>query len=73
MANLLGDCWANGEPDWAAALAVPGVSLMLYGKSDPRPGRKMGHLTALAPTVEEAIANATKARGLARRDAESGR
>jgi 5-(carboxyamino)imidazole ribonucleotide synthase len=68
MANLLGDCWANGEPDWAAALAVPGVSLMLYGKSDPRPGRKMGHLTALAPTVEEAIANATKARGLACRD-----
>ena len=68
MANLLGDCWANGEPDWAAALAVPGVSLMLYGKSDPRPGRKMGHLTALAPTVAEAIANATKARGLACRD-----
>ncbi|MEI7781918.1 MAG: ATP-grasp domain-containing protein, partial [Planctomycetota bacterium] len=65
MANLLGDCWANGEPDWPAALAVPGVSLMLYGKSDPRPGRKMGHLTALAPTVAEAIANVTKARGLA--------
>jgi len=65
MANLLGDCWAGGEPDWPAALAVPGVSLMLYGKSDPRPGRKMGHLTALAPTVEEAIANVTRARALA--------
>jgi len=48
MANLLGDCWARGEPDWDAALAVEGVSLHLYGKSDPRPGRKMGHLTALA-------------------------
>jgi len=65
MANLLGDCWAAGEPDWPAALAVPGVSLMLYGKSDPRPGRKMGHLTALAPTVEEALANVTRARALA--------
>jgi 5-(carboxyamino)imidazole ribonucleotide synthase len=65
MANLLGDCWKNGEPDWAAALAVPGVSLMLYGKGEPRPGRKMGHLTALAGSVDEAIANVTRARSLA--------
>jgi 5-(carboxyamino)imidazole ribonucleotide synthase len=65
MANLLGDCWKNGEPDWAAALAVPGVSLMLYGKGEPRPGRKMGHLTALADSVDEAIANVTRARTLA--------
>ena len=65
MANLLGDCWKNGEPDWAAALAVPGVSLMLYGKGGPRPGRKMGHLTALAGSVDEAIANVTRARSLA--------
>lgn len=65
MANLLGDCWAKGEPDWQAALTVPGVSLLLYGKSDPRPGRKMGHLTALAPTVDEAIANVIRARSLA--------
>jgi len=65
MANLLGDCWAHGEPDWAAALAVPGVSLLLYGKSEPRPGRKMGHLTALADSVDEAIANVTRARSLA--------
>ena len=65
MANLLGDCWANGEPDWDAALAVPGVSLLLYGKSEPRPGRKMGHLTALADSVDEAIANVTRARSLA--------
>ncbi len=62
MANLLGDCWQRGEPDWAAALGVPGVSLHLYGKSDPRPGRKMGHLTAIAATVDEAIANVTVAR-----------
>ncbi len=65
MANLLGDCWANGEPDWAAALSVPGVSLVLYGKSEPRPGRKMGHLTALADSVEEAVANVSRARSLA--------
>jgi 5-(carboxyamino)imidazole ribonucleotide synthase len=67
MANLLGDCWNNGEPDWAAALAVPGVSLVLYGKSEPRPGRKMGHFTALAGSVEEAVANVTRARSQASR------
>ena len=72
MANLLGDCWANGEPDWAAALSVPGVSLLLYGKGEPRPGRKMGHLTALADSVDEAIANVTRARSLARRSRENG-
>ena len=47
MANLLGDLWLAGPPDWAAACALPGVKLHLYGKSEARPGRKMGHLTAL--------------------------
>ena len=42
--------WEHGEPNWAAALAIPDVKLHLYGKATPRPGRKMGHLTALAPT-----------------------
>ena len=55
MSNLLGDVWRDGEPDWSAALRFPGVKLHLYGKTDPRPGRKMGHLTALADTPEEAI------------------
>ena len=55
MANLLGDVWENGTPNWPAALAVPGVSLHLYGKAEPRPGRKMGHLTALAETPEAAL------------------
>jgi 5-(carboxyamino)imidazole ribonucleotide synthase len=54
MANLLGDLWQQGEPDWAAACAVPGVALHLYGKREARPGRKMGHLTALAGTPEAA-------------------
>jgi 5-(carboxyamino)imidazole ribonucleotide synthase len=50
MANLLGDLWQHGEPRWPAALAVPDVKLHLYGKREARPGRKMGHLTALAET-----------------------
>jgi len=54
MANLLGDLWEAGTPSWAAALTMPGVNLHLYGKEDARPGRKMGHLTALADTPEEA-------------------
>jgi 5-(carboxyamino)imidazole ribonucleotide synthase len=62
MANLLGDLWSNGEPDWAAALAVPNVKLHLYGKREPRPGRKMGHLTALGPDVAAALASVTAAR-----------
>jgi len=54
--NLLGEVWQRGRvPDFAAALAVNGVTLRLYGKGDPRPGRKMGHLTASAETPELAI------------------
>jgi 5-(carboxyamino)imidazole ribonucleotide synthase len=62
MVNLLGDVWTNGEPDWSAALALPNVTLHLYGKADPRPGRKMGHLTALGDTPEEAARRAIEAR-----------
>ena len=51
MANLLGDLWADGEPDWAAACRQPDVKLHLYGKVTPKPGRKMGHLTAMGRTV----------------------
>ena len=54
LANLLGDLWAAGTPRWESACAMPGVALHLYGKKEPRPGRKMGHLTALAATPEEA-------------------
>jgi 5-(carboxyamino)imidazole ribonucleotide synthase len=62
MANLLGDLWANGEPDWAAAAALPAVKIHLYGKAGPRPGRKMGHLTALADDTDSAIAMVREAR-----------
>ena len=62
MANLLGDLWRGGEPDWGAALAAHGVALHLYGKRAARAGRKMGHLTALAPTTEEALRAVLSAR-----------
>ena len=62
MANLLGDVWQNGEPNWAAALAVPNTKLHLYGKVDPRRGRKMGHLTATGETAEEAVRLVKEAR-----------
>lgn len=62
MANLLGDLWDHGEPDWRAACALPEVKLHLYGKLEARPGRKMGHLTALAHSGAEAARIAAAAR-----------
>ena len=55
IVNLLGEVWLNREPDFAAALAVPGVRLHLYEKHAPRAGRKMGHLSATGSTAEEAL------------------
>jgi 5-(carboxyamino)imidazole ribonucleotide synthase len=54
MANLLGDLWKDRDPNWLAACRFPNVKLHLYGKATPRPGRKMGHLTALADDPREA-------------------
>lgn len=62
MANLLGDLWTKGEPDWKKALAFSTVKLHLYGKLDARPGRKMGHLTALGDTPEDARQRVIEAR-----------
>jgi 5-(carboxyamino)imidazole ribonucleotide synthase len=66
MLNILGDIWfdADGaarEPDWASVLAIPGVRLHLYGKEEARRGRKMGHLTVVAPTLDQAMARAQDA------------
>jgi 5-(carboxyamino)imidazole ribonucleotide synthase len=63
MSNLLGDLWDH-DPDWSAPLALPGVSLHLYGKTEARPGRKMGHMTALADTTQRAsdLINAARAK-----------
>ena len=58
MLNILGDVWFDGdtvrEPAWDRVLALPGANLHLYGKNDPRRGRKMGHVTFVAPTLQEA-------------------
>ena len=62
MANLLGDLWIKREPRWSRALLDPAVKLHLYGKTEARPGRKMGHLTALGSTPQEARRKALKAR-----------
>jgi 5-(carboxyamino)imidazole ribonucleotide synthase len=60
MLNILGDLWFDGaseqarEPAWDRVLALPGACLHLYGKDDPRRGRKMGHLTLIGATLEQA-------------------
>jgi 5-(carboxyamino)imidazole ribonucleotide synthase len=70
MLNLLGDLWlrdgakAAAEPDWPAVLALPGAHLHLYGKTEARAGRKMGHLTFTGPDIAKVRANALKACGL---------
>ncbi|MDB2499461.1 5-(carboxyamino)imidazole ribonucleotide synthase [bacterium] len=64
MWNLLGDLWEDPHtaPDWNPILATPGASLHLYGKSEARPGRKMGHATFLADTTEEAMSRTNACR-----------
>ncbi len=62
MVNLLGDVWSDGEPRWEEACRLPEVKLHLYGKREPRPGRKMGHLTALADSSTAAVELALTAR-----------
>jgi 5-(carboxyamino)imidazole ribonucleotide synthase len=70
MLNILGDLWFDGdaaaprEPAWDKLLALPGANLHLYGKSDPRRGRKMGHVTFVAPTLEAAQASLEQACGI---------
>ena len=64
MLNVLGDVWFDGErrrePDWGAVLAVPGAKLHLYGKSEARRGRKMGHVTCIGISRDEALARAVQ-------------
>jgi len=63
MVNLLGDLWFDDrdaktprEPDWSRVLRHPQAKLHLYGKAEPRRARKMGHVTCLGPTLDEALA-----------------
>jgi 5-(carboxyamino)imidazole ribonucleotide synthase len=65
MVNLLGDLWFAGkngttphEPDWSRVLRHPQAKLHLYGKAEPRRGRKMGHATCLGTTLADALASA---------------
>ena len=62
MANVLGDIWEKGEPNWSEALKSPNVKLHLYGKAEARPRRKMGHLTATGERADEAVKNVCRAR-----------
>ncbi len=62
IVNLLGEVWLDGEPDFAAALKVPGIRLHLYEKHTPRAGRKMGHLSAVGATAEEALSRVLEAK-----------
>jgi 5-(carboxyamino)imidazole ribonucleotide synthase len=64
IVNLLGDVWldANGEPNFPAALEVPGVRLHLYEKLSARAGRKMGHLSSVGKTAEEALERVLEAK-----------
>lgn len=67
IANLMGELWADGEPDWAAVLAIPEVKLHLYGKAEARPGRKMGHLMAMGGTPKIALDRVLEARAALQR------
>ena len=62
IANLLGDVWAEGEPHFDRALEVDSVRLHLYEKHTARPGRKMGHLSAIGDTPEEAVTRVLEAK-----------
>jgi 5-(carboxyamino)imidazole ribonucleotide synthase len=60
MMNLLGDLWKNGEPDWKNVLRDPRAKLHLYGKTHPRPKRKMGHVNVLSEHIDDALARAQR-------------
>jgi 5-(carboxyamino)imidazole ribonucleotide synthase len=64
MLNVLGDVWFDDggarEPPWHEVLAVPGAKLHLYGKSEARVGRKMGHVTCVAATLDHALVRASE-------------
>lgn len=62
MANLLGNLWAGDSPNWVAALGPGDAKVHIYGKSEPRGDRKMGHVTCLGRTADEALTHAIQAR-----------
>ena len=64
MVNILGDVWQAGEPAWDQVFAVPALKMHLYGKHEPRAGRKMGHFTVLAQDRDTALSQALAARSI---------
>ncbi len=62
MLNLLGDRWAHGEPNFALAASDSAAHLHLYGKSEAKPGRKMGHLTVVGNEMSQVLAHARQLR-----------
>ena len=64
MINLLGDLWQNGEPDWVQVLSDPKAKLHLYGKHEARVGRKMGHITITAETIEALTTSITRIKNI---------
>ncbi|MEY4174223.1 MAG: hypothetical protein RI900_1388, partial [Actinomycetota bacterium] len=68
MANLMGDMWEHGEPDWGRIMSNAAAHLHLYGKSEARPGRKMGHLTVVTGTAMGAAELARRLRRQATRE-----
>ena len=63
MINILGERQAPAQVDGLhKALALPGVAVHIYGKAETKPERKMGHITAIAETLEEALNKAETAR-----------
>ncbi len=67
LRNILGDAWAQGEPDWASLLSLPGLRLHLYGKSRPAAKRKMGHYSVIAPSLAGARELDERAQAILRR------
>jgi 5-(carboxyamino)imidazole ribonucleotide synthase len=62
MVNLLGELWLDGEPRWDRLLSHSRAKLHLYGKREPRTGRKMGHFTVLGESAETALRQALELR-----------
>jgi 5-(carboxyamino)imidazole ribonucleotide synthase len=58
MVNILGDTWQQGIPEWNELLNNPGVFLHLYGKKEPRVGRKMGHYTCVGKEIDKLLKQA---------------
>jgi 5-(carboxyamino)imidazole ribonucleotide synthase len=67
MLNILGDIWFDKNtkdirsPDWEKILVMPSAKLHLYGKSEPKIGRKMGHINFISDSVDQALVDAKKA------------